>query len=55
MIEAVFVQARGTPGATENGRRLHRSVLELTGASPITIPLLQYDPSMAADPFTPIS
>ena len=54
MVEAVFVQARGTPGATENGRQLHRSVLQFTGKSVAEIPLLRYDPSKEMNPFTQI-
>lgn len=53
MVEAVFVQARGTAGATANGRRLHRSVLERIGsAARAAVPLVRYDPSADHDPFT---
>ena len=54
IVEAVFVQARGFPGSTENGRKLHQSVLLATNKTATEIPLLQYDPSKQSNPFTTI-
>ena len=53
MVEAVFVQARGTEGATNNGRALRRRILELNPQlGEDAIPLVRYDPSADSEPFS---
>ena len=46
LIEAVFVQKRGTEGSKEHARLVHRKLLERLGANAAqTTPLVEYDPS----------
>ena len=49
MVEAVFVQKRGTAGSKEHARTVHYKLLRRIGVSAGEKPLVEYDPS-AADP-----
>ena len=54
MVEAVFVQKRGTPNSKEHGRLVHESLLQRIGATAEALPLVEYDPSAASEPFRPL-
>ena len=51
MVEAVFVQKRGTPGSKEHARRVHHKLLQRLGVSADEKPLVEYDPSAEAEAF----
>ena len=52
MVEAVFVQHRGTPGSKVHGRTVHHRLLQRIGASAEDIPLVEYDPSAESEAFS---
>ena len=57
MVEAVFVQKRGTSGSKEHGRLVHRKLLQRIGASTDDLPLVEYDTAaeVGGVPFTVLS
>ena len=54
MVEAVFVQHRGTPGSKAHARTVHHRLLLRLGKSANTLPLVEYDPSAESDAFSPL-
>ena len=52
MVEAVFVQKRGTRGAKEHARLVHRRLLSRIGATAGAKPLVEYDPAAEEAPFS---
>ena len=48
IVEAVFVQKRGTDGDLEHARRVHDRLLRRVGASSESLPLVEYDPAAEA-------
>lgn len=51
MVEGVFVQKRGTEKSKEHARLVHRKLLQRLGVAEDNIPLVEYDPSVEADPY----
>jgi hypothetical protein len=51
MVEAVFVQKRGTQGSKEYARLVHHKLLQRIGAR-ASPPLVEYDPSADRNPFS---